>query len=151
MLLNLSWLVPGLPIIVAVLMTVLLVSFSRTMNRLTKPVSYLLILSVIFSEIIDFFLYKDGVSATILPFEGLKLFNINYKLFIDKESLFLSMIFGLVLLLVMIYSLAKLKRSKGYVRYFISLGFLSGFMYVFFFSGSVFHSLFDSFMTSLNL
>ena len=54
MLLNFTWLIPGIPIIVSVFITVLLLSFSKTMNRLTKPVSYIFIISLSFSEIINF-------------------------------------------------------------------------------------------------
>ena len=143
MLLNLTWLIPGLPIIASVFITLLLLSFSKTMNRLTKPVSYFIILSLIFSEIINFILFKKDIS-------GIELLNgINFQLVVDRPALLVSESIGLVFLLIMLFSVAKLKRRSGYVRYFILLGLLSGFAYLFSFSGSLFHNFYDPLITSL--
>ena len=60
MLLNLSWLIPGLPIIASFFVAVLLLSFSKTMNRLTKPVSYFIIISLTFSEILNYILFDKN-------------------------------------------------------------------------------------------
>ena len=70
MLLNITWLIPGLPIIASALTAVLLVSFSKTMNRLTKPVSFFLIASLVFSEIINFIFYKKEISGKDILFGG---------------------------------------------------------------------------------
>ena len=63
MLLNLTWLIPGLPLMASILIAVLWLSFSKTMNRLTKPVSYFIIISLTFSEIINFILFKKNISS----------------------------------------------------------------------------------------
>ena len=68
MLLNLTWLIPGLPIIASIFIALLLLSFSKTMNRLTKPVSYFIIISLSFSEIINFILFKKNISGNDLSF-----------------------------------------------------------------------------------
>ena len=65
MLLKLTWLIPGLPILSSALLAVLLLSFSKTMNRLTKPVSYFLIISVSFSEILNFILFEEHISGNV--------------------------------------------------------------------------------------
>ena len=144
MLLNLTWLIPGLPIIASIFIALLLLSFSKTMNRLTKPVSYFIILSLIFSEIINFILFKKDIS-------GIELINgINFQLVVDRPALLVSESIGLVFLLIMLFSVAKLKRRSGYVRYFILLGLLSGFAYLFSFSGSLFHNFYDPLITSLD-
>ena len=144
MLLNLTWLIPGLPIIASIFIALLLLSFSKTMNRLTKPVSYFIILSLIFSEIINFILFKKDIS-------GIELLNgINFQLVVDRPALLVSESIGLVFLLIMLFSVAKLKRRSGYVRYFILLGLLSGFAYLFSFSGSLFHNFYDPLITSLD-
>ena len=143
MLLNLSWLIPGLPIIGSVFIAVLLLSFSKTMNRLTKPVSYFIIASLIFSEIINFILYKENVSGNEF------LFGANFVLSVDKQALLFAELIGLLFLLIMLYSVSKLERRNGYVRYFVLLGFLSGFVYLFSFSGSLFHYFYDPSISSL--
>ena len=144
MLLNLTWLIPGLPLISSVFMALLLLSFSKTINRLTKPVSYFIIISLTFSEIINFILFKKNISGNDL------LFGTNFELFVDRPALLVSESLGLIVLLIMIFSFVKLKRRSGYVRYFISLGFLCGFVYLFSFSGSLFHNFYDPLISSLD-
>jgi len=144
MLLNLTWLIPGLPIIASIFIALLLLSFSKTMNRLTKPVSYFLIASLAFSEIINFILFKNKIAGND------QLFGSNLELVVDRAALLFSESIGLIFLLIMLYSLAKLKRRSGYVRYFIVLGFLSGFIYLFSFSGSLFHNVYDPLIASLD-
>ena len=144
MLLNFTWLIPGLPIIASIFVALLLLSFSKTMNRLTKPVSYILIISLTFSELINFVLFKYNVSGNDI------LFGSNFELVVDRPALIVAELIGLLFLLIMLFSVAKLKRRNGYVRYFIFLGFLSGFVYLFSFSGNLFHSLYDPLVSSLD-
>ena len=143
MLLNLTWLIPGLPIIASFLIALLLLSFSKTMNRLTKPVSLFIIISLTFSEIINFILFEKNISGNDF------LFGSELKLVIDRSALLVSELFGLIFLLIMLFSLAKLKRRAGYVRYFILLGLLSGLVYLFSFSGTLFHNFYDPLISSL--
>ena len=143
MLLNITWLIPGIPIIASIFITVLLLSFSKTMNRLTKPVSYFLILGLLFSEILNFILFKKNISGNDL------IFGTNLELVVDRPSLITAESIGLIFLVIMLFSVAKLKRRNGYVRYFISLGFLSGLFYLFSFSGSFFHNIYDPLISSL--
>ena len=144
MLLNLTWLIPGLPIIASVIVLVLFLSFNKTMNRLTKPVSYFLISSISFSEIINFILLKNDISGNDI------LFGSEFELIVDRPALIVSESIGLVFLLIMLFSVAKLKRRSGYVRYFVVLGLLSGCVYLFSFSGSLFHSFYDPFLLALD-
>ena len=144
MLLNLTWLIPGLPIIASVLIALLLLGFSKTMNRLTKPVSYFIIISLIFSEIINFILFRKNISGNHPLFGG------NFDLVIDRSALIFAESIGLVFLLIMLFSVAKLERRNGYVRYFISLGLLSSLVYLFPFSGSLFHNFYDPFISSID-
>ncbi len=125
MLLNLTWLIPGLPIIASVFIAVLLLSFSKTMNRLTKPVSYFIIISLVFSQIFDFILFRKNISGNYLVFGS------QFELFIDRPALITSESIGMILLIIMLFSVAKLKRKSGYVGYFVFLGLLSGLVYFF--------------------
>ena len=144
MFLNLTWLIPGLPIIASVFIALLLISFNKTMNRLTKPVSYFIIISLIFSEIINFILFRKNISGNDPLFGG------DFELVIDRPALIFAESIGLVFLLIMLFSVAKLKRRSGYVRYFVVLGLLSGCVYLFSFSGSLFHKLYDPLLLSLD-
>ena len=144
MLLDLTWLIPGLPLLASIFIAVLLLSFSKTMNRLTKPVSYFIIISLTFSEIINFILFKNNISGNDL------LFGSNFVLVIDRPALLVSESIGLIFLLIMLFSVAKLERRNGYVRYFISLGLLSSLVYLFSFSGSLFHNFYDPFISSID-
>ena len=150
MLLNLAWFIPGLPIIASVFILILLVSFSKTMNRLTKPVSLTLIFSVILAEIIDFILFEGNTSGIISLSEKFRFIGNGFKLVIDSQALIVSFSLGLIFLLIMLVSFIKLKRRNGYVRYFISLGFLIGLVYVFTFSGTIFHNFLDPFISTLD-
>ena len=144
MLLDLTWLIPGLPLLASIFIAVLLLSFSKTMNRLTKPVSYFIIISLTFSEIINFILFKNNISGNDL------LFGSNFVLAIDRPALLVSESIGLIFLLIMLFSVAKLERRNGYVRYFVSLGLLSSLVYLFSFSGSLFHNFYDPFISSID-
>ena len=143
MLLNLTWLIPGIPFISSIFITVLLLSFSKTMNRLTKPVSYFIIISLTFSEIINYILFEKNIVGNDL------IFGSNLELVVDRPSLLFAESIGFILLLIMIFSVAKLERRSGYVRYFISLGILSSLVYLFSFSGSLFHNFYDPLILSL--
>ncbi len=144
MLLNLTWLIPGLPIIASIFIALLLLSFSKTMNRLTKPVSYFIIISLAFSEIINFIFFKQNISGNYY------IFGSSFELFVDNAALLFSESTGFIFLLIMLFSVVKLKRRSGYVRYFILLGFLSGFVYLFSFSGALFHNFYDPLISSLD-
>ena len=143
MLLNLTWLIPGLPIIASLFIALLLFSFSKTMNRLTKPVSYFIIISLIFSEIINFILYKKNISGNDL------FFGTQFELIVDRPALITSESMGLIFLITMLFSVFRLKRRSGYVRYFVSLGILSGLVCLFSFSGGLFHNFYDPFISYL--
>ena len=144
MLLNLTWLIPGLPIIASVIVLGLFLSFNKTMNRLTKPVSYFLICSISFSEIINFILLKNDISGNDILFGG------NVELVVDRAALIFSESIGFIFLLIMLFSVLKLKRKSGYVRYFVVLGLLSGCVYLFSLSGGLFHNFYDPLLSSLD-
>ena len=144
MLLNFTWLIPGLPISASFFIVVLLLSFSKTMNRLTKPVSYILITSLSLSEILNLLLLKNNITGNNLIFGN------KFELVVDKAALLASESIGLIFLLIMLFSVAKLKRRSGYVRYFVVLGLLSGCVYLFSLSGNLFHNLYDPLQASID-
>ena len=89
-------------------------------------------------------LFRKNISGNYPLFGG------NFELVIDRSALIFAESIGLVFLLTMLFSVAKLKRRSGYVRYFVSLGFLSGLVYLFSFSGSLFHGFYDPLLPYLD-
>ena len=102
-LLKISWLIPAIPLFSAFLVGTLLISFNRTINRLTKPISFFLITCVALSTIMSFtfFLNKVDIKAFELNFDLASIafhWTFYLNLFIEKT---LS-IAGLVIILTMI-------------------------------------------------
>ena len=77
------------------------------------------------------------------------LFGSSFVLAVDKQALVFAESLGLLFLFIMLFSVAKLERRNGYVRYFVLVGFLRGFSYLFSFSGGLFHNFFDPSISSL--
>ena len=63
---SLSILIPLIPFGMTFLIFILLTSFNKTMNRLTKPVSYLIILSILISSLFGLFFFLNHIEGTIL-------------------------------------------------------------------------------------
>ena len=62
-LLDLSWIVPAAPLGGAMLIAALLLSFNTTINRLTKPISFILISCVALSTILSGLFLLNHVSG----------------------------------------------------------------------------------------
>ncbi len=131
-LINSSFLIPLLPLSCSLLIAILVFSFNRTMNRLTKPVSFLLINSILFSTLYSGFLFYRHVRARfdIQPFS---LFNSDFLISfrLDESSEVLLIISGIIALVIMLLSYIKLPRNKGYVMYLTSLCSLFGFFFLY--------------------
>jgi len=124
--LNTSILIPLIPFVTSLFIFVLLVSFNRTLNRLTKPVTALVALSLLSSSFIGCFDYFKKIEQELVLSKFLKFFEetnlvIHLKLINEKIIIFFSLIMTLVIGL----SFYKLPRKKGYVSLMISLGLIS--------------------------
>ena len=124
--LNTSILIPLIPLVTALFIFVLLVSFNRTLNRLTKPVTALVALSLLSSAFISSFDYFKKIEEELVLSEFLKFFEeknlvIHLNLVNEKIIIFFSLIMTLIIGL----SFYKLPRKKGYVSLMISLGLIS--------------------------
>ncbi|ABX09298.1 Hypothetical protein P9211_13671 [Prochlorococcus marinus str. MIT 9211] len=130
-LIDVSWLIPISPLVCATLIGVLLLSFNRTMNRLTKPVSFFIINSIILSTLISFLLILNHQSGTPINWH-LKLLSYEIKLNLrfDYISEISSLATGLFLILTLTLSYFRLPRAKGYVRYVTLLCFASGLLFL---------------------
>ena len=119
-------LIPLIPLLTSLFIFILLVSFNRTLNRLTKPVTALVALSLISSASISSFDYfkkieKDLVLSEVLKVFGEKNLVIHLNLVNEKIIIF----FSLIMVLIIGISFYKLPRKKGYVSLIISLGLIS--------------------------
>ena len=125
-LINSTILIPLIPFFTSLFILVLLVSFNRTLNRLTKPVTALVALSLLSSAFISCFDYFNKVEGELVLSKFLKFFEdtnlvIHLNLINEKIIIFFSLIMTLVIGL----SFYKLPRKKGYVSLMISLGLIS--------------------------
>ena len=123
---NSTTLIPLIPLVTSLFIFILLVSFNRTINRLTKPVTALVALSLLSSAFISSFDYfkkieKELVLSEFLKFLEEKNLVIHLNLVNEKIIIF----FSLIMILIIAISFYKLPRKKGYVALMISLGLIS--------------------------
>ncbi len=124
--LNISILIPLLPMAAALFIFALLASFNRTINRLTKPVSALIALSLLISASISSFYYFKKIEGELVLANYFKILEgtdlvMHINLFSEKFLIFFSLIMAIVIIL----SFYKLPRRKGYVSLMISIGMIS--------------------------
>ncbi len=118
--------IPLIPLATALSVFVLLVSFNRTLNRLTKPVTALIALSLLSSAFISSFDYFNKIEEELALSKFLKFFeetNLVIHLNILNEKIIIF--FSLIMTLVIGISFYKLPRKKGFVALMISLGLIS--------------------------
>ena len=123
---NSTILIPLIPLATALSIFVLLVSFNRTLNRLTKPVTALVVLSLLSSAFISSFDYFKKIEEEIALSKFLKIFeetNLAIHLNIVNEKIIIF--FVLIMTSVLGISFFKLPRKKGFVALIISLGLIS--------------------------
>ena len=123
---NSTILIPLITLVTTLFIFILLVSFNRTLNRLTKPVTALVALSLLSSAFISSFDYFKKIEKELVLSEFLKFFEetnlvIHLNLLNEKIIIF----FSLIMVLVIGLSFYKLPRKKGYVSLMISLGLIS--------------------------
>ena len=123
---NLTTLIPLIPLLTSLFIFILLVSFNRTLNRLTKPVTALVALSLLSSAFISLFDYFKKIEEELVLSEFLKFFeekNLVIHLNLVNEKIIIF--FSLIMILIIGISFYKLPRKKGYVSLMISLGLIS--------------------------
>ena len=123
---NSTTLIPLIPLVTSLFIFILLVSFNRTLNRLTKPVTALTALSLLSSAFISLFDYFKKIEEELVLSEFLKFFeekNLVIHLNVVNEKIIIF--FSLIMTLVIGLSFYKLPRKKGYVSLMIGLGLIS--------------------------
>ena len=125
-LINSTTLIPLIPLVTSIFIFILLVSFNKTLNRLTKPVTALVALSILSSAFISLFDYFKKIEEELVLSDFLKFFeekNLVIHLNLVNEKIII--IFSLIMIFVIGLSFYKLPRKKGYVLLMISLGLIS--------------------------
>tara|TARA_B100000212_G_scaffold90521_1_gene66434 strand:+ start:155 stop:583 length:429 start_codon:yes stop_codon:yes gene_type:complete len=123
---NFSIFLPALPLGMAFVLFVLLRLFERTVNRLTKPVSFLILISNVSSILLSLFYLSNHVEGNLdLPAYMIFLENLNLQLHLNALTEKITILIGLVSTLIIIFSVIKLPRKKGYVLYIVSIGFIT--------------------------
>ena len=123
---NSTILIPLIPLVTTLFIFILLVSFNRTLNRLTKPVTALVALSLLGSAFISSFDYFKKIEKELVLSEFLKFFEeTNLVIHLNLVNEKIIIFFSLIMILIIGLSFYKLPRKKGYVSLMISLGLIS--------------------------
>ena len=123
---NSTTLIPLIPLVTSLFILILLASFNRTLNRLTKPVTALVVLSLLSSAFISSFDYFKKIEEELVLPEFLKFFEEkNLVLHLNLVNEKIIIFFSLIIILIIGISFYKLPRKKGYVSLMISLGLIS--------------------------
>ena len=123
---NLSILMPLIPMGMAIFILLLLVSFNRTINRLTKPVSFLLVFSLLSSALISSYLYLKKIEGEVFLSNYLGIFE-SKDLVLHLNSLTekITIIFTVVIAIIIGTLFYKLPRQKGYVSLLLVISLFS--------------------------
>ena len=117
---------PALPLGMAFGLFVLLKLFNRTINRITKPVSFLILISIISSILLGLFYLSNHVEGNLdLSSYLIFLENLNLQLHLNALTEKITILIGTVSALIIIFSVIKLPRKNGYVLYMVSIGFIT--------------------------
>ena len=123
---NLSILIPLIPLGGAILIFALLISFTRTINRLTKPISYISIFSILLSAILTSFFLLNHFEETISIANYFNTFkDNNLAIHVNAFTEKIILIADLTTIFVITISLLKLPRREGYVLYIGNLSLVT--------------------------
>jgi len=123
---NSTTLIPLIPLVTGLFILVLLVSFNRTINRLTKPVTALVALSLLSSAFISSFDYFKKIEEELILSKFIKFFEeTNLVIHLNLVNEKIIIFFSLIMTLVIGISFYKLPRKKGYVSLMINLALIS--------------------------
>ena len=123
---NTSILIPLIPLVTSLFVFVLLASFNRTVNRLTKPVTALIAFSLLSSAFISSLYFFKKIEEELILSKFLKYFDkTNLVMHLNLVNEKIIIFFSLIMTLVIGLSFYKLPRKKGYVSLMIGLGLIS--------------------------
>jgi len=110
----------------ALFVFVLLASFNTTINRLTKPVSGIIALSLLGSCFISSFYYFKKIEGELLLSDFIEFFEeTNLVMHLNLVSEKIIIFFSLIMIIIIGVLFYKLPRKKGYVSLMVGLGLIS--------------------------
>ena len=110
----------------ALFILILLVSFNRTINRLTKPVSFLVVFSLLVSALISSYLYLKKIEGELFLSNYVKVFESkNLALHLNSLTEEIIICFTLIIAIIIAVLSYKLPRQKGYVSLLIGISLIS--------------------------
>ena len=110
----------------ALFILILLVNFNRTINRLTKPVSFLLVFSLLSSTLISSYLYLKKIEGELFLSDYLKFFESSNLVFhLNSLTEKITICFTAIMAMVIGLLFYKLPRQKGYVSLLIGISLIS--------------------------
>ena len=123
---NLSIWIPLIPMGMAIFVLILLVSFNRTINRLTKPVTFLVVFSLLSSSLISLYLYLKNIEGELLLSNYIRAFESkNLALHLNSLTEKIIICFTVIMAIVIGVLFFKLPRQKGYVTLLIGISLIS--------------------------
>ncbi len=123
---KLSILLPIFPLGMTIFIFILLRSFNRTINRLTKPVSFLFLISILISTLLSLYFFLNHISGNIPISNTLSIFkSFNLEIHLNELTEKVIIIIGLISSSIILYSISKLPRQTGYVSYMVSIGLIT--------------------------
>tara|TARA_A100000164_G_scaffold161207_1_gene142925 strand:- start:382 stop:816 length:435 start_codon:yes stop_codon:yes gene_type:complete len=123
---NISILIPLIPMGMALSILIMLISFNRTINRLTKPVSVLAIFSLLISALISTILYFKKIEGEVFLSNYLKLFeSTNLALHLNSLTEKIVIFFTVIMAILIGVLFYKLPRQKGYVSLIIGISLIT--------------------------
>ncbi|MFY8150168.1 MAG: NAD(P)H-quinone oxidoreductase subunit 5 [Prochlorococcaceae cyanobacterium] len=130
---ELAWLIPVLPLLGACLTGLGLISFNRTINRLRKPVAFLLISCVGAAAALSYAVLAQqlagaGPTEVLFNWASAGTFNLQMGFRVDALGAVMLSLVTTIALLVMVYSDGYMAHDKGYVRFFTYLALFSSSM-----------------------
>ncbi|MFN9693464.1 MAG: NAD(P)H-quinone oxidoreductase subunit 5 [Synechococcaceae cyanobacterium] len=128
-----AWLIPVLPLVGAAVSGLGLLTFSRTVNRLKRPVALMLISCVGAAAVLSFAVLLEqigGAGATEVLFNWASAgsFNLQMGFRVDALGAVMLALVTTIAWLVMVYSDGYMSHDKGYVRFFTYLALFSSSM-----------------------
>ena len=105
---NLSIFIPIFPLGMTIFIFILLRSFNRTINRLTKPVSFLLLASILISTLLDLYFFLNHVSVNISLASILSIFkSFNLEIHLNQLTEKIIIVLGLISSSIILYSVSN--------------------------------------------
>jgi len=130
---ELAWLIPVLPLVGACITGLGLISFNRTVNRLRKPVAWLLISCVGAAAVLSYAVLAQqlagaGPTEVLFNWASAGNFNLQMGFRVDALGAVMLSLVTTIAVLVMVYSDGYMAHDKGYVRFFTYLALFSSSM-----------------------